>query len=203
MDLVDVLYIPGYYEETDFMMQDVYNRYSEPWRFYHTTNHLDSMVDFLLENEYALENSTRVLWAAMYHDAVYIPSAPSGVNEELSAKLAEVGLLDWPNYHWVRDAIKRTRDHQYDPEENDMDLAWFLDADLHKLAAPWDEFDLNNKNIELEYLTFYTQKQFLNGRKHFLSNFIARDRIFATDYAYETFEKKARENLAQALAQLS
>jgi predicted metal-dependent HD superfamily phosphohydrolase len=178
-------------------------RYSEPWRFYHTARHLGDVVGFLVENVAQLRNPRATLWAAFGHDEIYIPQAPVGVNEELSAQLSEaryVRRLPKKEIRLVGSYIRSTANHARDGE--DKDLAFFLDADLKILGAPAEEFDEYDANIRSEY-SFVPTEVYKNARTHALKNFYDQNRLFVTDTAYELYELTAKSNLERKLDELA
>lgn len=186
---------------------ELIRRYDESWRRYHTARHLSDMVGFIIENVDALKNPRTVLWAALGHDSIYVPANTGGMNEAMSAQLA-AGMLrpSLPSSEaaGVDGYIRATADHGWDGE--DMDLAYFLDADMKILGAPRDEFDEYDANIFEEYRGVYDEISYRAGRIQVLSGFLTRSKLsglFITDIAHERFEAQTRENLERKIDELS
>lgn len=59
--------------------------YEEPQRHYHDVGHLVRMMDAAQHHGIALGRAQAL--ALLFHDAVYVPGAPKGMNEQLSALL--------------------------------------------------------------------------------------------------------------------
>src|SRR5476651_2383650 len=71
--------------------------YAQPHRGYHNVEHLDELLVLAREHTPDLDESEQL--AILFHDAVYVPGAPRGDNERLSALLmratvATLGLGD-------------------------------------------------------------------------------------------------------------
>lgn len=183
-------------------MGELVMRYSEPWRHHHTVPHLADVVGFLVDNADKLRDPATTIWSGLLHDGVYVPQAPSGVNEALSADLSDARLEPYLPSTQVETAnryIKSTADHS--PQRGDTDQAYLLDADLKILGAPAEEFEAFDANIRKEY-SFYAIDVYNPGRAAVLESFLDRPRLYITDVAYEQFEAQARENLARKIEML-
>jgi predicted metal-dependent HD superfamily phosphohydrolase len=183
------------------IVQSVVDRYSEPWRSYHTVRHLGDVIEFLVENVQLLRDPRITLWAALGHDEVYVPQAPAGVNEELSARLSEARLQKVLPLRaaLVGSYIRRTAGH--DGAGDDTDLALLLDADLKILGAPETEFDEYDANIAKEF-SFVPPEFYAPARAKILRSFCDQPRIYVTDIAFEQFEANARRNLERKIEEL-
>ncbi|AOP33158.1 hypothetical protein A0128_04390 [Leptospira tipperaryensis] len=82
-----------------------------------------------------------------------------------------------------------------------MDTNLFLDADLSILGEEWDLYSGYCKNIRKEY-SIYSDSDYRVGRGKVLKYFIDMDRIYKTDYFFERYEKRAKENLRTELKNL-
>lgn len=121
----------------------VLNRYEEPHRFYHTTEHL---VDVISDLERKQQLDDELFLAAVYHDAVYDPRAND--NEERSAELflsaALKTNLKAESIQAVKQFILDTKTHKASSQKSQH----LLDADLKILEQPL------NKLIEYEHKIF-------------------------------------------------
>ncbi len=185
------------------LAENLADRYEEPWRFYHVVTHLGDVTKFLVENASELLRPRVVLWAAMYHDAVYVPQAPSGVNEELSAQLAEKELnpfLPRDEVEKIGFYIRRTAGHN--PDKIDSDLTYLLDSDLLILGANEAEFEAYDANILREY-SHVEPVTYNRERRRILKEFFDRDRIYGTQTAHESYEVRAKLNLERKIGELA
>ncbi len=174
-------------------------RYSEPWRFYHVVSHLGDVTKFLVDNIAELQQPRVTLWAGMYHDAIYVPQAQPGVNEELSAQLAEAELgpyLPEDEVSLIGNYVRRTADHEADDKNND--LAYLLDSDLLILGASEEKFDAYDADIRQEY-SFVDPDVYKRERERILVSFYNRQYIFTTHAAREQYEARAKSNLRRKL----
>jgi len=67
-------------------------------------------------------------------------------------------------------------------------------------AAP-DAYRQYASDVRREYGVF-PDEMYNHGRLQVLNDFLARDRIFLTDYFHERLEKLARVNISQEIARL-
>ena len=91
--------------------------------------------------------------AAFWHDAVYDPTAPVGVNEAASAELAEricgdAGVAAEVVAE-VNRLIRLTAGHQL--AVDDLDGGRFCDADLSILGADPDRYERYTCDVRAEY----------------------------------------------------
>jgi len=111
--------------------------YDEPHRHYHNRAHIREMLDASVELGLGL--SPAQAFAVLAHDAVYVPGAQRGDNENLSAQLmrvyapnVDVAVLD-PAFAIIID----TTDHVPRHAESTK----VLDLDLMRLGAAPDDFE--------------------------------------------------------------
>ena len=76
----------------DIPVESLKSRYREPWRRYHTLQHIGELLELLKANAAGLESPRAVELAIWYHDAVYDPLAAKGDNERASDALF---AADW------------------------------------------------------------------------------------------------------------
>jgi predicted metal-dependent HD superfamily phosphohydrolase len=166
------------------------------------------MLDFLREYYGDQSDPEVIIWATIYHDAIYVPGAPHSVNEVLSSHLAGYELqpiLGGFRASLVATYIRATIDHEPEPDvilldAETNDLSYFLDADLLRLGVPWEQFQKNNADIRREYRNV-SENDFIEGSNRILQGFLNLDRIFKTDVAYEIYEDQARSNITRLLAE--
>ena len=206
LDLADLA--PGAHSDAvQAIGADLLGRWTEPHRRYHTTRHLVEVFWALEDLEQAGALGTReatlgrlVGW---FHDAVYDPSATGGDNEGASAALAvrdlrALGLVE-DDVATVRDLVVATTSH--DLLDSGIAAA-FHDADLWILSAPPDRYAQYTEQVREEYAAV-PDEAFRAGRAAVLRPFLERDSVYATPFARDTWEERARQNLARELHALA
>ncbi|HEY1048360.1 MAG TPA: hypothetical protein VGE39_01340 [Prosthecobacter sp.] len=172
--------------------------YSEPQRAYHSLQHLEECLTFCDEARHAghLHAPDELELAFWLHDAVYDPKG--GDNEEQSAALAAEMLGDTPQAQRVADLIMLTKKHQPGAGPDD---AWMIDIDLAIFAHPLPRVLEYERQIREEY-AWVADDVYLTKRREVLAGFLARPRIYLTDFFHQHHEPQARRHLAALIVQL-
>ena len=180
---------------------DLIDAHAHKQRAYHTLDHIAACLRHLDDVRPQADKPDEIEMALWFHDAVYKPL--SSTNEEDSADWAGDWLF---SRHAKPDVIARITDHILDTKNHDtptsIDRKFMLDIDLSILGTPTNIYNEYEKNIRFEYRRvpkFIYRKK----RVEILSYFLKRDRLYATDYFYERLETQARENLSQAILDLT
>jgi predicted metal-dependent HD superfamily phosphohydrolase len=142
-----------------------------------------------------------VLW----HDAIYDPQAGAGRNEQLSAALCQRNMSAVADAASVTAAVATilaTIDHRVPDTAVCRDGALLLDVDLAILGANETDFARYDAAIAVEY-AHVEPSAYRHGRATVLHRFLARDRLFMTDWAHDRWEVRARDNLRRAIAALA
>lgn len=191
-------------------------KYDEPWRVYHTWEHIQDGISFLIEFEegrvYDEDDEThfnllcrngifKLAW--MMHDAVYVPKNP--FNELASAMLfSKVAfhldpLVDKESLDLGYDLIMCTKNHfpNKDGSEELFHLSKLMcDIDLAGFST---QHEKNKRNVYKEFKDFLKlpdfDEQWRKGQTAFLQSLLDRERIFHTEYFYRTHEENARKNI--------
>lgn len=182
--------------------QELSDLYHESHRFYHNLSHIQAMIDKFLTIQTLIDDSSAVLFAIFYHDSIYHIPKQTETNEKLSADyfyqkfkhLLAPSLLDK-----VYTFILATERHQL--LIDNKDLAYFLDLDLSILAESTITYQSYCQNIQQEY-AHINPLVYKIGRAKILGQFLAKQRIFYSDFFYENSEKIARANLKNELKDL-
>jgi predicted metal-dependent HD superfamily phosphohydrolase len=178
--------------------------YDEPHRCYHDRRHLQEMFDAADALGFAL--SPAQILAVLFHDAVYVPGAPPGMNETMSAQLLRVyaGRLDPDSVERACAIVMDTVDHA--PGSDEAQLV--LDLDLMRLSAGPAEFERYSRQVfeEQRPLIDVTDDgeawgRFVARRRAFFERLLARPAIYSVAAFRDRFEALARTNLRQAVAQ--
>ena len=160
-------------------------------RAYHNLQHLNSIYKELIAIKPMIENWEAIFYAICYHDIVY--DIDKFDNELQSAIIAKERLskLKIPHHTIERSYshILATQKHQ---KSGDSDTNLFIDADLSILAS--DKYQEYLNGIRKEYAK-YSDIEFEVGRRKVVEYFLSQDRIYHSDYFYDRYEERARENL--------
>lgn len=184
------------------VFEEIYRKYWEPHRFYHTVGHLHycfSMLDYMIPNP---PKSGLVEFSLWYHDFVYDPHSDD--NEERSAEVAVDRLthvleLPMPYALQVGQLILATK-HTEEPQTREAQI--LLDVDLSILGAPREVFDLYELRINREY-SWVPEAAYRARRSAVLQGFLDRPRIYSTpEFQSSAYGIRAPENLRSALARL-
>ncbi|RKS03093.1 hypothetical protein [Flavobacterium sp. 102] len=179
---------------------EIFTKYSESKRHYHTIEHLEAMIADLKEIKDKITEWDTLLFALFYHDIIY--KASSSTNEIDSAKIArqrltEIGYPDEKMEKCVA-IINATKQHEL---SDDSDTNYLLDADLAILGKNPEDYQRYTEQIREEY-TIYPDFMYANGRKKALQHFLQMQQIYKTDYFQKKYEKQARVNIANELETL-
>jgi predicted metal-dependent HD superfamily phosphohydrolase len=186
--------------------RELIERYQDPSRRYHTTEHLTHVLDVVEELAGAALDVRAVRYAAWFHDAVYsyevdADSQPS--NEECSAQLAESVLRTTGEpdtlVQEVARLVRLTEHHA--PQPDDRNGAVLCDADLAILGSDPVAYARYRAQIRAEYRRI-PEPVFRTGRVKILRELLALPTLFHTDAARSRYEAAARANLAEEIASL-
>lgn len=176
-----------------------------PERGYHGWSHPLALLALHAEVAERLHDPLAVYCAILLHDAVYEPRASD--NEARSAMLAAellAGEVSEPVLGRTLRLIEATAAHAIPsslPDDEAADMALFLDMDLSILGATATAFDAYEAGVRHEYSEI-PDTAFRDGRARILERFLARDRLFLSDWGRIRFEAAARANLARSIAAL-
>ncbi|WP_338697794.1 hypothetical protein V2W30_17910 [Streptomyces sp. Q6] len=173
-------------------------RWAEPQRRYHTTAHLQAVLDHVDALAEHADDPDLVRLAAWFHDAVYRPDRSE--NEERSAVLAERALheagLARERVDEVARLVRLTTTH--DPADGDTNGEALCDADLAILASDAQTYAAYTRAVREEY-AFVPDEAFRAGRAAVLGQLLDLPRLFRTPHGVKHWESAARENLGTEL----
>jgi len=192
------MFRPEFYVKHHKFINLAMTAYAETHRMYHTNHHLFSMIeryeDFIRRG--ITDFDEIMLLAIIAHDIVYDPK--SSFNEEESAEIVGMYLnkrhLDGD---LASEYVMKTKQHIIEDVSSDI----IIDLDLWGLGSPKDVYRLNSAGIRFEY-AHVPQDDWMEGRINWLTSFLKRDRLFATDYAMRVVEETARRNMQEELKSL-
>jgi len=186
--------------DTNAVYNDLFVRYSEPHRAYHTLKHIGHCLEELERVRHLASNPDAVELALWYHDVIYDTTAKD--SEEQSATLAievarNASLPD--NFgQLVANLIMATK-HTSAPVDPDAQL--LVDVDLSILGQSEDKFDEYERQIRKEY-DWVAEDAFVAGRSSIMGAFLDRSVIYSTQFFRNKYETQARRNIARSLARL-
>ncbi|MEM7702770.1 MAG: hypothetical protein AAF251_12590 [Pseudomonadota bacterium] len=186
------------------LLADLKNRHTEPDRRYHDWTHIEALLGHLENAAPRIENTQAVLYAILFHDAVYDPRASD--NEQRSAELLvqTATFLKRDTLTLAKRLIDATDGHALPGDLTGTaleDCGHFLDMDLGILGASEERFAIYEEQIRFEY-RHVTPADYRIGRARVLRHFADRDRLYFTAWGQDRFEAAARTNLARSLAAL-
>ncbi len=190
----------------DPLLEVALSHHRQPHRAYHDERHVLELLELARMHAPDLTPAERL--AILFHDAVYVPGAPKGENEALSAllmratvfALARAGAMAAPTAATIddADAIIRATTHAEPPPAL---AARMCDLDLWRLAAPWDDFQRHGEDIRHEFRYLHpSDEAFWTARRAFYRSMLDKPAIFTTPWFRDRFEAQARNNLRRAAA---
>lgn len=173
--------------------------YAEPQRHYHNQRHIAECLTEFDGARHLAQQPVAVELALWFHDAVYYPKA--GDNEEQSAAMARDCLEASGASRLaatVSELVMATKSHS---TEAGSDAALMVDVDLSILGQGEQRFAEYEAQIREEYR--WVRKPIFNSKRaEILERFLARSRIYATDFFAARYEQQARRNLEGSIRRL-
>jgi len=188
------------------LSDDLKRRYAEPHRAYHTWAHIEALLQHARNNAHLIRRPTPLLWALLWHDAVYDPHRTD--NEDQSAKLlheSATGILSSRDLALAESFVRATAQHELPSDlagDEATDCALFLDFDLSILASSQAPFDRYEEAIRREY-NYVPPALFSATRAAILKRFLERPALYFTPTLACQWEARARANLARSIARLT
>lgn len=174
--------------------------HAESHRAYHTLDHIAACLRHLDDVRDLADRPDEIEMALWFHDAIYAPF--SATNEEDSA----VWAADWlQNKGLDKSGLARISNHILDTKTHDtpttIDGQLMLDIDLSILGTPERVYDEFETHIRREY-RLVPGFIFRKKRKSILQGFLARERLYSSDYFFDLLAAQARVNLERAISRL-
>jgi predicted metal-dependent HD superfamily phosphohydrolase len=203
VDTIAVLDMPGH------QLAALQQAYASPPRAYHHFGHVREVLAHYRDvaDGPGWQQPLEVLYAVLYHDAVYVPGRSD--NEAESARLAVDHLTRWQSDGCVDPArvselILLTARHgslgadDFGQTGVAEDTRRFLDCDMAILGATSEAFAEYDRAIAEEYAAV---PRWLYGlkRRQFFRKLLRSERIFLSDFFRDRFELQARRNIQAML----
>ena len=187
------------------LLETIRTLHADPDRGYHGWSHPQSLLALLQSVRDQLHDPLAVECAILLHDAIYDPARSD--NERKSAELARDllgGVVPERTLRRAVQMIEATEKHVVpetaSPDEAE-DLRIFLDLDLSVLGGSEAAFDAYEAGVRHEY-RHVPQEVFNPARAAILERFLARDRLYLSEWGHARFEERARANLSRSLRNL-
>jgi predicted metal-dependent HD superfamily phosphohydrolase len=184
----------------DALYERLVGCWNESHRHYHTLQHLGECLAWFDTVRDLAKYPGEVALGLWFHDAFYDPQRSD--NEERSAKWARISVLQAEGRADASDRlhalIMATR-HKAAPQDTDTQL--LVDIDLSIFGTDAQRFDESSAQVRAEY-SHVPEDSYREGRRRILGDFLARPRLYNTEYFYSRLEERARENIERELARL-
>ena len=187
------------------LVEELRALHAGPKRAYHDWRHIEELLALFAEVEPTLHDPRAVLFALLFHDAVYDPHSVD--NERSSAELLASlagDALSAESLERAREMVLATVGHALPgglSVEEREDLACFLDLDLAILGADPARYAEYEAQIRREYADI-PEDTYRPARAAILQRFLRREPIYFTEWGRAKFEAQARANLARSIEQL-
>ena len=189
-------------EFTTKTLNTIFSHYTETHRAYHNLTHINDILNTLTDKSLHLQNPDLIYLAVWFHDIIYDPQSKE--NETRSAEFASKSLkhtsLEKQQIEYIEELIIATAKHNW--FDNQLDSAYFLDADLSILGSEADKYDLYTSQIRKEYISF-PDSIYYSGRKKVMIHFLERENIYYSKFFQDKFEAQARKNIQREIESYS
>lgn len=180
---------------------EIFTKYSEPKRHYHTVAHLEAMVSELKEVRNSITDWDTTLLAVFYHDIVYKASSSSNEADSAKLMLEKLTQIGFPAERAAKCArmILATKQHE---QSEDDDTNYLIDADLAILGANPEDYLRYSEQIRAEYAIF-PDFMYNVGRRKALQHFLSMENIYKTEHFRAKYGKQAKANIENELSELA
>lgn len=178
-------------EGCNYDAKDLFESYRA--RKYHNLSHISYMLNFM--NIFIRATDIRLDKRAMKL-AIFWHDFYQGENaEELSSARAKVAAkFSYISHEDVQKLIMATKHNAIDGQKLDEMLALIHDLDLAILGDS-KNYGLYAYRVREEYTESVDYEVYVKNRIKLLNSFLEKERIYLTQYFFERFESKARENI--------
>lgn len=161
------------------LVDAVIARYGDPGRFYHAAWHVHDLFERAVQSGMQLTNAQ--VMAILFHDAVYVPGAPHGVNERMSALL----LRQWAQHDCSGDLLCACQiiEDTADRVPRSAGSEQVIGLDLASLADCAANFDAYTEMVWLE-------ERHLFGSAHDAKPTFLRERFDKLSRLAETIDRR-------------
>jgi predicted metal-dependent HD superfamily phosphohydrolase len=185
------------------IFEEILTRYQEPWRYYHTLEHLRSGFE-VLDRYLKAKTTGQIELAFWYHDFEYDPKSTD--NESRSAEVASERItktLQIPLTFAIEvgKLILATK-HTSTPSTESAKI--LLDMDLSILGEVPTVFDQYELDIRREYPEFLVPKEIFRETRREILRRMLRDPFYNTpEMRLSPYESRVRSNIERSISKLS
>lgn len=183
------------------VLEERFAKYQEPWRFYHTLEHLRSGFE-VMDHHFKSKATGQLELAFWYHDFEYDPRAFD--NESRSAEVASDRItksLQIPqNFAIEVGKLILATKHTSDPDTDQAKI--LVDVDLAVLGETTEVFDQYEEDIRWEY-SWVLEADFKNGRREILKRMFKRPFYNTSEMKASIYETRLTKNLDRSLRKLA
>lgn len=192
--------LDGAADDSAAIHQRLVAAYSEPQRRYHTLAHIAHCLTQFDQCESLASNADALEIAVWFHDVIFEPGRHD--NEALSVELYQA-LSESTHSTEIRQLIHRLiMATLHDGSSlDDSDASYMVDIDLSSFGLDWDDFLLDSQHLREENPHLGDTDYYQNQIK-FHSSLLARPRFFLSDYFFQRYEQKARDNVSRYLEKI-
>lgn len=185
--------------------QSLKDAYTRPARFYHTFEHALNTAEWVSKLPAAGQECyfpKEMVYAALFHDAVYVPEATDNEARSAGMVASYVKPGSTLRVEYIKELILSTCNHfQTDANFYKWDHKVFMDCDIAMFGADFIDFVLADVQIRKEYESVVNDpKAVLQGRVGFLEMVDSRPFVFNTDYFRGVWEDQAKDNLTKLIS---
>jgi len=177
-------------------IKDVIREYNKPGRHYHNFDHILFM--YLEAEQRSISLTDEQFLAIMFHDVIYVPGKED--NEVRSVEFMRMcigGSLSQEYDEIITDIILSTKHHE--PLHYQAQVV--IDLDLINLASSWKVYKEIVQKDRWEHHNL-SDEEFKERRKKFLEKYIAKEKLFYSEFFSDNVELKAKRNLKMELEQI-
>ena len=173
--------------------------YNEPWRHYHTAEHLCHCMQQLDLVWSLLEDPAAVELALWFHDIVLQPDGTD--NEQKSADRFQRAAGQHFPADFIENVIGLILATVHDKAPRQQDARYLCDIDLSSLGSPWKQFLTDSTAVRTE-LSATSDEMFYAAKVRFFNALLDRPTIFFTDFFQSRYERSARNNIQRYIVQI-
>ena len=182
------------------LFNDLVEKYSEPWRAYHSISHINNSLNYFDDCSDHAINPDAVELAIWFHDCIYELGATD--NEEKSKDWFLARTTDQLS-PTLRDEVARLimdTTHKHIPATDDGRL--LADIDMSSFSRPWDQYVRDSQAVRDEHGEPDSAEMDAKLVR-FLQSLISNGPMYHSPFYAEHYEHKARENIARHITLLS
>ena len=185
------------------LLANLQTRHAEPQRHYHDWTHIEALLGHMQRLGDEIEDADSVLYAILFHDAIYDPKAADNERQSAELLLSMAPQIASHSLALAHRMILATEGHRLveGSQAERQDIGLFLDMDLAILGAEKARFDIYEGQIRREY-SHVPDDAFRKGRAAVLLGFQARETLYFSDWGRDRFEDAARANIDRSITLL-